>query len=190
MYSKKSSSIFILSLLFISSFSYDVTYDDSASCQDLCTRDKGICDTWIYPYTEIPVQDCYDVVDTYCTDVCDTDPATAISCSRCNGYKTSLTPGNKGLEYFDAAFDGCLTECNCIQECSQDYMYCINHLDYEFSVGNCENIISSCCFQPCLNGYLPDRQTLVAIYQSYCYDTPAINDDSDCSNAVWPTSYV
>ncbi len=169
---------------------FDLVYNDTAACQNLCTRDIKICTDWIGPITEDPldppidVSACYSTVATHCTDKCSTDPSFVVSCSRCAAYETDLCPTENGQEYCDFALIGCYKECNCLEACRQDFVFCERYMNYWLGTFQCETMMAATCFIPCMSESMlpsPQRQQL---YMQYCYDTFATF--ATCSEFQWP----
>ena len=181
------------SLLFIASsqtsyLDYDLTYDDSDSCMNICTRDTQICTTWVNPITGYNEStNCQDAVTTYCTDVCPTTPLDVVSCTRCDNYKFALCPSSpNGQKLCDTAFSGCYDDCICMENnCRDDYVFCIKYLNEWLGAYQCQMIISSSCYIPCREGNTLTSPVRQQGYMQYCYDT-ALHYVTDCSQLIWP----
>ena len=171
---------------------FDLVYNDSTACQNICDRDDQICIDWICPITEDPNSQptncapCHSAVATYCTDKCTTDPSFVVSCARCDAYQTALCPSENGQAYCDYAFAGCIQECNCLEACRPDFVFCDRYMDYQLGTYQCETMMAATCFIPCMNSNLlpsPQRQQL---YMQYCYDTFPDPEFVTCSEFQWP----
>lgn len=179
--------LFLLALLLTPIIhSYDLTYTDTANCQDLCDRDYvQICD-WLYNSFSIDDVDCHDMVSTYCVTPCSTAPQTTIGCGRCTNYKTESCSWFNSQQDCDDAYAGCFEDCNCIETCTEDYVFCRNYLSEWVSGYNCKTIISANCYYPCRAGTFYQAAQRAYLYQQYCYDTHILSDDTLCENLIWP----